>query len=66
MNGSSFLLDFHVTSKFITNIFNCTADIFKLMADFFKVIAEILRHLQMNYTISNDKQIYLQINYTLL
>ena len=63
MNGSSFLLDFHVTSKFITNIFNCTADIFKLMADFFKVIAEILRHLQ---TISNDKQIYLQINYTLL
>ena len=64
MNASSFLLNFQVTSKFITNTFNCTADIFKLLADILKVIAEILRHLQMNYTISNDKQIYLQMNYS--
>ena len=29
MNGSSFVLDFQVTSKLFTNIFKCTADIFK-------------------------------------
>ena len=43
MNGSSFVLDFQVTSKLFTNIFKCTADIFKRGKRYQEMFSDIFK-----------------------